>query len=312
MAAEPPPALDREHRVTQHRRMRKLRPGRVGLVGLLFLTLIASAEQPEPRTEITKWQDGKQAAISLTFDDNSINQFRVAMPLLNERGFKATFFIITGRVPGSRYRRSFVGRPLMEIIRESKTVPTTKDNALERMSMLLYLQTGIDGQQAGSAFARGQHNPLFRNIEEALAKLRQSGTNYEVRPVAPVVAESRWHGENTWDAFRRYAAMGHEFASHHTVSHQYMSALDDVNLKYELEKSLEDIRDQLGPSTRSRSNARTASAIPACSRSPFPFIPWRGTGSRMISATESCAGTIATRRPPRKPTCNGSANPASP
>ena len=29
-------------------------------------------------TEITKWQDGKKGAVSITYDDGTINQFRVA------------------------------------------------------------------------------------------------------------------------------------------------------------------------------------------------------------------------------------------
>ena len=47
-------------------------------------------------TEVTKWQDGKDACVSITYDDSSINQFRVAIPLMNERGLPGTFFIITG------------------------------------------------------------------------------------------------------------------------------------------------------------------------------------------------------------------------
>ena len=99
--------------------------------------LAVSAQQP--RTEITKWQDGKLAALSLTYDDSTINQFRIAVPMMNERGLPATFFVITGQIPGSMYLPTFVGRPIMEIVRESATVPTNKANALERSSMLRYL-----------------------------------------------------------------------------------------------------------------------------------------------------------------------------
>src|SRR5262247_1169170 len=74
----------------------------------------------EAHTEITKWQNGKQACVSLTFDDSSINQFRVDMPLLNERGLPGTFFIETGIIQGSKYRSAFAGRPIVDIIRESE------------------------------------------------------------------------------------------------------------------------------------------------------------------------------------------------
>ncbi len=80
----------------------------------------------QPRTELTKWQDGKLGAVSITYDDSTINQFRIAVPMMNERGLPGTFFIITGEIPGSRFMPTFVGRPIMDIIRESATVPTNK------------------------------------------------------------------------------------------------------------------------------------------------------------------------------------------
>src|SRR5918999_528427 len=93
-------------------------------------SVAASAQQPH--TEITKWQDNKLAAVSITFDDSTINQFRIAVPMLNERKLPATFFVITGEIPGSKNHPTFVGRPIMESIRESATVPTNRQNALER------------------------------------------------------------------------------------------------------------------------------------------------------------------------------------
>src|SRR5215472_6894514 len=97
----------------------------------LFAMLVPLWSAEAPRTEITKWQDGKDACISLTFDDSSINQFRIDIPLLDERAMPGTFFIITGDIQGSRNRSTFVGRPPMEIIRESASKPTTRENALE-------------------------------------------------------------------------------------------------------------------------------------------------------------------------------------
>ena len=85
-----------------------------------------------PQSEVTKWQDGKDACISITYDDSSINQFRVAIPLMNERGLPGTFFIITGDIDGSKYQPAFIGRPIKEILRESEKTPTTKENMLER------------------------------------------------------------------------------------------------------------------------------------------------------------------------------------
>src|SRR5512135_643459 len=69
-------------------------------------------------TEITKWPLGRRAAVSLTFDDGSANQFRVAVPIMDRLGLPATFHIITGEVAGSKYRGAFVGRPVAEIVKE--------------------------------------------------------------------------------------------------------------------------------------------------------------------------------------------------
>src|SRR5579872_3444017 len=110
------------------------------IAGLIIpFVLLGSAVAQEAKTELTKWQDGKAACVSLTYDDSSINQFRIDIPLLNERNMPGTFFIETGSIVGSKNLPMFVGRPPMDIIRETASVPTNKENALERISLLNYL-----------------------------------------------------------------------------------------------------------------------------------------------------------------------------
>src|SRR5947207_7030943 len=100
------------------------------------------------KTEITKWQYGMNGAVSLTYDDGTINQFRVAVPIMDSFGFPATFFIITGNIPGSQYHGTFVGRPSNAIIEETASIPTNRDNFLERASAIPFLgdQGAIDYQ----------------------------------------------------------------------------------------------------------------------------------------------------------------------
>ena len=220
---------------------------------------VAPASAQEPRTDITKWQDGKLAAVSITFDDSTINQFRIALPMLNERRLPATFFVITGEIPGSEYRPMFVGRPIMEIIRESATVPTNKDNALERSSMLRYLGEvqRIDivlehfrPNSAGGLIEKGQ----FAEFDKVLAMLRESGETYAVgaKPVVPVRSQEAGRppaihpGGLTWDEFRQAAKQGHEIGNH-LVSHAHTPGLDEANILYEAMKADEDIRAQMGP-----------------------------------------------------------------
>src|SRR5688500_9342081 len=105
------------------------------MCAILYLAFACTEkEQIVGQTEITKWQYGKSGAVSLTYDDVSINQFRQALPIMNRLKLPATFFIITGQIPGSQYQGKFIGRPVQEIIKETAQTPTNKENFFERAS----------------------------------------------------------------------------------------------------------------------------------------------------------------------------------
>lgn len=196
------------------------------------------------QTTITKWPMGKSAAISLTYDDGSINQFRQAMPIMDSLGFPGTFFIVTGAIPGSKYPSAFIGRPVKEIIEETKTQATGMNNFFERASAAGHL--GYKGTlkyhfEAGTLFEQGKLDEAYRKIDEAYARVRAG----EFPAGKDTSGEAMESGLNTWEEFRRYAKRGHEFGSH-TISHARLAVLDEVNMLYELEKSREDIRTQLG------------------------------------------------------------------
>ena len=63
-------------------------------------------------TTITKWQYGKNGAVSITYDDASRHQFTRALPIMERLQIPATFFVITGPITGSTYHGKFVGRPV--------------------------------------------------------------------------------------------------------------------------------------------------------------------------------------------------------
>ena len=204
-----------------------------------------------PKTEITKWQDGKQACVSLTFDDSSINHFRVDIPLLDERGMPGTFFIVTNNIVGSKYQPTFVGRPIMEILRESERVPTSKDNWLERTSMLNYLQTiqrvpevrEFNAQGLNRFIRQENYAELGKTVDGFLAKLRATGATYAVSTRPAPAGDRRY--PLTWDELRRHAAKGHEMANH-TISHPFTPALNEANILWESEKAREDLKEHLG------------------------------------------------------------------
>ena len=154
------------------------------------------------KTEIAQWQYGKRAAVSLTFDDGSINQFQVAVPLLNGLGLPATFFIITGNVAGSQYHGVFLGRPTQAIIQESASTPTNKDNFFERASAIGYL--GYQGtlqyhSRAGELYEEGEVDNAYRLIDEAYAKVRM-GSSSARREILLTIAGVLFHGTScvTW------------------------------------------------------------------------------------------------------------------
>jgi peptidoglycan/xylan/chitin deacetylase (PgdA/CDA1 family) len=216
----------------------------LALIGTTFASSLFTFAQTGT-TEIAKWQYGKSGAVSLTYDDGSINQFRVAVPIMDSFSFPATFFIITGNIPGSQYHGTFVGRPTTEIIDETARIPTNQDNFFERASAIGFL--GYEGTleyhtRAGELYDEGQNaEQAYRVLDEAYAMVRagafKRANSHEHSP------ENR--DSVTWDELRSLANRGYEFASH-TVTHPRMAVLDDPNLVYELEKSREEILDQLG------------------------------------------------------------------
>jgi peptidoglycan/xylan/chitin deacetylase (PgdA/CDA1 family) len=48
--------------------------------------------------QVTPWRDNKAGAVSLTFDDNNDVQLSFAVPSMEIRGFRGTFFLVTGGI----------------------------------------------------------------------------------------------------------------------------------------------------------------------------------------------------------------------
>jgi peptidoglycan/xylan/chitin deacetylase (PgdA/CDA1 family) len=224
-----------------------MRTGRIACsvaAGLIASSLCLASDSSD-ETVVAKWPHGKKAALSLTYDDGSINQFRVAVPIMDRLGLPATFFIITGDIPGSRYSGTFVGRSTEAIIRETAAVRTGRDNLYERASAIAHL--GYAGaieyhSRAGALFEEGKLDEAYKTIDEGYAKVRAGG-------LTPKAESSGFEGARdfvTWDELKRLAERGHEIASH-TVTHPRLAVLDEPNLAYELEKSRQEILDHLGP-----------------------------------------------------------------
>jgi peptidoglycan-N-acetylglucosamine deacetylase len=67
----------------------------IPLILLLGLTIAACGQETKP---LFQWPEGKQVAISLTFDDGRTSQVEGGTALLDQYGVKATFFVMPSSV----------------------------------------------------------------------------------------------------------------------------------------------------------------------------------------------------------------------
>jgi len=222
---------------------------------ILFLFTLSGTDRDNRvgQTEILKWQDGKKSAVSLTYDDSTINQFRVALPIMNRLGFPGTFYVITGAVPGSEYEPKFVGRPVDEIIAETAETPTNRENFFERASAVRFL--GYEGtyeyhNRAARHYGRDNLPEAYRVIDEAYRRVRNGefgpSDGYRDELYNVLAIDDPSVDLITWEELKKFAQQGHEFGSH-TILHPYLAVMDSANIHYELEKSKLDIRNHLGP-----------------------------------------------------------------
>ena len=166
------------------------------------------------------------------------------MPVMNKLNFPGTFFIVTGKLAGARYQANFVGRPVKEIINETKSEITKKENFFERASAVRFL--GYKGTldyffKAGQLYEDGKLSEAYQVIDSAYAKVRAG----VLAPGIDVSDEAAATAQNSWADFKEYASHGHELACH-SISHPFFAILDEANMQYELEKSKEDILNHLG------------------------------------------------------------------
>lgn len=222
-----------------------IKKGFIFLVTVVFIISCVCKEGGNVgKTSITKWQKDKKSAISITYDDGTINQFTVARPIMNKLNLPGTFYIITGKIKGSS-KGKFIGRPFSEIIKETILVKTDTANFFERASAIGFIGKGeaIDyHSNAGSLFESGKIREAHKLIDEGYEKIRKG----ELKVSNKVVFhDNKEIDSTTWEDYKIYANEGHEIASH-TVTHPRLAILDKVNMLYELDQSRIDIQKFLG------------------------------------------------------------------
>lgn len=59
-----------------------------------------SMEAQDVKVSVAKYRDGKACAVSFTFDDGNKDNFTIAAPELEKRGWRGTFWLNCSRIPG--------------------------------------------------------------------------------------------------------------------------------------------------------------------------------------------------------------------
>jgi peptidoglycan/xylan/chitin deacetylase (PgdA/CDA1 family) len=215
-----------------------------GKVWIFSLPVLFLGFKSYCQVSVTKWQFDKKAAVSITYDDGIITQFEEAIPIMNELHFPGTFFIVTGSLRGSRFHAKFIGRPVGEIMDETKTIATNRNNFFERASAVRFL--GYQGTapyffNAGSLYEQGNLSAACKIIDSVYTKALAG----DFKTGIDTTWEEGLTAQNSWQEFKMYASEGHEFACH-SLSHPFMAILDEPNIYYELQKCKEDISTHLG------------------------------------------------------------------
>ena len=224
--------------------LHEMKAGFVLIIFVIFPSIVkAQSYQNIPgSTEILKWLNGKKSAISITYDGGTINQYNVALPIMNELEFKATFFVVTGDIKGSTYSPKFIGRPIDSIIHESAIVPINENNFFERATAVRFLgyKGALDHHtKAGDYFELGKFGEAYSEIDMAYTKVHRNEYDTLDKPFLNETVDV------SWDRIEGMASQGHEFASH-SISHPQMAICDDANIMYELAKSQQELLNHLG------------------------------------------------------------------
>ncbi len=215
---------------------------RLCLSTLFFMLLTCTCVLGQ--TTITRWFDNKSSSISITYDGGTINQFRIALPIMNSMNLPATFYIVTGDISDAKYKGEFIGRPFNEILEEARTTPCNDSNFLERATAIRYAgsrEARLYHTRAGDMFELKRFKEAYAHIDEAYAKI----INGQIVPENPSNIFDNDDVDITWAELKEIAGQGHEFGSH-TVTHPQLAIYDDANIKYEMGRSKLEILENLG------------------------------------------------------------------
>ena len=177
--------------------------------------------------------DGSKPLVAVTFDDGYADNARIAAPLLEEAGLRATFFVTTGFVGG---------RDLMWFDRAVLAIGSAAPGEVRACARRHWIDE--------SALPAGDE------VRDWLAALKKLAPSQRARLLAALPSP-----EDLEEARPDYAPMtvaelgelharGHEIGAH-TVNHPLLPQLTDGDLEFEIVNSRDRVREWIGREVRS-------------------------------------------------------------
>ena len=210
---------------------------------LMIFSCSNNENNREFHSKIAKWPECKNSAVSITYDGGTINQFNIALPIMEKLNLPATFFIVTGSIQGSKYQGKFIGKSIDQIIKESEKRITDKSNFYERASALQFAPYDSTREihiLTGTLYERNKVNEAYGLVDKTFEKIRNGDLDTLVK--RKIYQEGV---DISWEEIENIAKNGHEFASH-TITHPQLSIMNNDNIRYELEMSKEELNSHLG------------------------------------------------------------------
>ena len=167
-------------------------------------------------------------SVVITFDDGFRDNFEYALPLLQKHNATATVFVVTGSLSTGELPWS------------------------ERLGYL-FQNTAVDlfscpetGNQKIPLVTSGQRYSAYQIVRRPLAAMCREDRDNAISQVASLLeVEAPKDRMLNWDQARDMLSAGNEIGAH-TFSHPLLAEVPYKEAKWEMEKSLVDIRENLG------------------------------------------------------------------
>jgi peptidoglycan/xylan/chitin deacetylase (PgdA/CDA1 family) len=198
--------------------------------------LIALDEAVE---KLKKGMDLPERAVSLTFDDGYLDNFTVALDILNKYGIKATFFIPVNQIENQEVYwwdllyQIGIDNPgdLATLADQQKALPHDTISVLKKeMSRKTYQER----ERVCRECVRLLNGTNAKKREQFIVELKR--LSIPKRPQRLLL---------NWDEVREISRRGHEIGSH-TLSHCLLTQLDEVDARKEIFESRAALSKKIG------------------------------------------------------------------